>query len=65
MRKLAVEWDYSVPSKLSETAEKRTNDMVLFYGRFITTISITQLARSCYLQGARDALEVAIAMETK
>ena len=60
---LKVSWrgrDDAIPESVRKIAAGRVRDMIDFYGRFIRTITIEQLAESCYLQGVEDALQVAV-----
>ena len=62
-KKLGVDWrrgEHVMPDAVQKIAEHRTRDMVAFYGLFIRTVTLDQLAQSCYLQGVEDAMGVAV-----
>lgn len=53
-KRLAIEWCRDIPAGCRQLAERRTRDMLLHYGRNITSMNIETLVVSCYLQGVED-----------
>lgn len=49
-----------MPEGIQKLAHDRTSEMVSFYGLNIRSVTLDQLAQSCYLQGIEDAMEVAV-----
>lgn len=61
--KSTVEWcskSDDTPPGLYDVAKRRMEPFVSFYGQFIRTVTLDQLAMSAYLQGCRDMAQVAV-----
>lgn len=54
---LPIEHHSQLPKGFVALAEKRTNDLIMYYGRNITDrrMTIQALAMSCWIQGVEDA----------
>lgn len=62
-KKSSVTWEThatDIPAGMYDLARHRMEPFVDFYGNFIRTVTLDQLACSCYLQGCRDMAEVSI-----
>lgn len=55
-REITVRWE-NVPAGSRALADRRTADLLMFYGRHISTISIHDLVASAYLQGLNDMFD--------
>ena len=54
---LQIEWCRDTPEVARKLAVNRTREMLIHYGRNITSLNIETLALSCYLQGVNDCFE--------
>lgn len=54
---LKIEWVRDLPESSVDLAQRRTRDMMAFYGRNITSMPIESMAASCYLQGVSDCVD--------
>ena len=54
--KRTVVWR-KVKKEHRDLADARTRDLVNFYGQFISTLTIHDLASSCYMQGIEDVVK--------
>lgn len=63
---MSTVWRNDIPKEITKIAEDRTDGMVDFYFKRIAGkeillgMDIHLLARSCYLQGVEDAVNVAV-----
>ena len=54
---LQIEWCRDIPEGARKLAVNRTREMLIHYGRNITSLNIETLVMSCYLQGINDCFE--------
>jgi hypothetical protein len=54
---LQIEWCRDIPEGARKLAVNRTREMLIHYGRNITSLNIETLVLSCYLQGINDCFE--------